>query len=97
MDLNVTQSFFNQSAELFDSSDFVTHYSYFGSFRSSASNVGPNVAMLDKKGELTDIGSWYLGGAKTGNIPSAGNKVEGAGLLAILLLVGVCSVDGLMW
>ncbi len=27
--------------------------------------------MLTQKGQLTDIGSWYLGGAATGNIPSA--------------------------
>jgi hypothetical protein len=39
---------------------FVTHYSYFGSFRSSAANdyVGPNVAMLNRGGSLTDIGAW---------------------------------------
>jgi hypothetical protein len=32
--------------------------------------VGPSAAMLDQKGRLTDIGSWYLGGAATNNIPS---------------------------
>lgn len=26
--------------------------------------------MLTERGKLTDIGSWYLGGAETGNIPS---------------------------
>lgn len=25
--------------------------------------------MLDSEGQLTDIGSWYLGGGPTGNIP----------------------------
>ncbi len=25
--------------------------------------------MLTQNGELTDIGSWYLGGGETGNIP----------------------------
>jgi hypothetical protein len=35
------------------------------------SNVGPNAAMLDQKGRLTDIGSWYLGGAATNNVPSS--------------------------
>jgi hypothetical protein len=50
---------------------YITHYSYFGSFRSDKSNVGPTAAMLTAQGKLTDIGSWYLGGVKTGNIPSA--------------------------
>lgn len=27
--------------------------------------------MLTQDGKLTDIGSWYLGGAATNNIPSA--------------------------
>jgi hypothetical protein len=47
----------------------VTHYSYFGAFRSSVSNVGPNAAMLDPAGKLTDIGSWYMGGVATNNAP----------------------------
>lgn len=47
----------------------VTFYSYFGSFRSSTSNVGINVAMLNSYGNLTDIGSWYLGGNATGIKP----------------------------
>ena len=66
---------------------YITHYSYFGSFRSDVSNVGPNVAMLTQSGELTDIGSWYLGGSKTGNIPKggAGRKAvyAGSGLVAL--------------
>lgn len=57
-DIGLTQQFFNQSAEYFDSTDFITHYSYFGSFRSDKSNVGPNVAMLSNGGLLTSIGSW---------------------------------------
>jgi hypothetical protein len=56
----------------------VTRYSYFGSFRSDVSNVGPNAAMLTEKGKLTDIGSWYLGGAATNNVPKgdAGRSVQ---------------------
>jgi hypothetical protein len=50
----------------------ITHYSYFGAFRSDVSNVGPNATMLTKNGKLTDIGSWYLGGQATHNIPSHG-------------------------
>jgi hypothetical protein len=38
----------------------ITHYSYFGAFRSDVSNVGPNATMLTKNGKLTDIeaGTW---------------------------------------
>lgn len=50
----------------------ITHYSYFGAFRSDVSNVGPNAAMLTEKGKLTDIGSWYLGGTATNNVPRKG-------------------------
>jgi len=68
----------------------ITHYSYFGSFRSDVSNVGPNAAMLDSDGQLTDIGSWYLGGDATGNIPTAGaagKTVAASGLLSFAAVV----------
>ena len=53
----------------------VSHYAWFGSFRSDVSNVGANSAMLTQDGKLTDIGSWYLGGGETGNVPrSAANR-----------------------
>jgi len=91
--LSDTQSFFNESAEYFDRLDYVERYSYFGSFRSPVSNVGPNAAMLDQKGRLTDIGSWYLGGAATNNVPSASAateiKVTGAAIWGMLVAVGV--------
>ncbi|PMD37685.1 glycoside hydrolase family 128 protein [Hyaloscypha variabilis F] len=61
--LPATETFFNQSLAFFDNDTTVERYSYFGSFRASASNVGWNVTMLDGTGGLTDIGSWYLGGA----------------------------------
>lgn len=48
---------------------YVERYSYFGAFRSDVSNVGPNAALLTQNGALTDIGSWYLGGSATGNVP----------------------------
>lgn len=73
-DLKDTQAFFQTSAEYFDRLDYIERYSYFGSFRSSASNVGPNAAMLTQDGQLTDIGSWYLGGAATGNVPSSSSS-----------------------
>ncbi|KAI4151012.1 MAG: hypothetical protein LQ340_003747 [Diploschistes diacapsis] len=69
--LQDAQTFFNQSEQYLDRLDYIERYSYFGSFRSSVSNVGPNEAMLDQNGHLTDIGSWYLGGSATGNVPGA--------------------------
>ena len=31
--------------------------------------MGKNAAMLTQDGKLTDIGSWYLGGPATNNVP----------------------------
>ncbi|KAI5919147.1 glycosyl hydrolase catalytic core-domain-containing protein [Camillea tinctor] len=70
-DLATTQNFYNTSAEYFDRLDSVGRYSYFGSFRSDDSNVGANAVMLNNDGELTDIGSWYLGGSATGVDPQS--------------------------
>ncbi|KAE8441987.1 hypothetical protein EG329_004113 [Mollisiaceae sp. DMI_Dod_QoI] len=87
-----TQDFFNMSAEYFDRIDYIDRYSYFGSFRSDVSNVGPNVAMLTQKGQLTDIGSWYLGGAATNNIPGTqGAAVRGAAALGTVLVMAVAA------
>jgi hypothetical protein len=64
--------------QLLDSTDYVERYSYFGAFRSTDSNVGPNANFLDATGKLTSIGSWYLGGAATSNTPSASGSKSGA-------------------
>jgi len=91
--LQATQSFFNTSTGYLDGLDFVTHYSYFGSFRSSVSNVGPNATMLNEDGKLTDIGSWYLGGGATGVIPksSKAHTITFAKSM-IFVVVGVLSI-----
>ena len=99
--LTDTQAYFNMTAEYFDRLDYVERYSYFGSFRSSVSNVGPNVTMLDQNGKLTDIGSWYLGSGPTGNVPdpnakAPGNNGSSSGVALTLksvwalFVVGVC-------
>ncbi|KAI1371406.1 glycoside hydrolase family 128 protein [Hypoxylon crocopeplum] len=77
-DLSTTQTFYNMSSEYFDRMDSVARYSLFGSFRSSDSNVGPNAVMLNNDGQLTDIGSWYLGISGTGVDPQS----EGVGKCA---------------
>ncbi|KAI1442071.1 glycoside hydrolase family 128 protein [Annulohypoxylon stygium] len=73
-DLETTQAFYNTSAEYFDRMDSVGRYSLFGSFRSAKSNVGPNAAMLNNDGKLTDIGSWYLGITAAGVDPKSGSQ-----------------------
>ncbi|EGO60004.1 hypothetical protein NEUTE1DRAFT_121688 [Neurospora tetrasperma FGSC 2508] len=74
--LENTQNFYNQSIPYLDGKESVKRYAWFGAFRSIVSNVGPNQAFLDPYGELTDIGSWYLGGNATGReaLPSEDYK-----------------------
>jgi hypothetical protein len=80
-DLATSQSFYNTSAEYLDRLTYVERYSYFGAFRSSQSNVGPNASMLNNNGTLTDIGAWYLGLQGTGVSPTSGLTSDGARLL----------------
>ncbi|CAD6593227.1 MAG: hypothetical protein ASARMPRED_007170 [Alectoria sarmentosa] len=69
VNLQDAQTFYNQSSSYLDRTENVTRYSYFGAFRSDVSNIGADSAMLTQNGKLTDIGSWYLGGGATGNVP----------------------------
>ena len=82
--LKDAQDFFNQSTEYLGRLDYVERYSYFGAFRSSKSNVGANNAFLTQNGDLTDLGSWYLGGRGTGKVPSAASALGRSSLLASL-------------
>lgn len=68
--LTETQTYYNQTINFLDQWDYITHYSYFGAFRSDVSNIGMNVSFLDSAGKLTDIGSWYMGGDATGELRS---------------------------
>ncbi|KAI5856775.1 glycoside hydrolase family 128 protein [Durotheca rogersii] len=96
-DLAATQSFYNTSAEYLDRMDSVARYSLFGSFRSEVSNVGPNAAMLNNDGRLTDIGSWYLGLGATGVDPKSAapsarigrTPLIGVAVLALITCVAV--------
>jgi hypothetical protein len=80
-DLQSTQEFFNMSADYMDRLTYLERYSFFGAFRSDASNVGPNASMLSSGGQLTDIGAWYLGRTATGVSPTD-TKSSGTGLLS---------------
>jgi hypothetical protein len=57
--------------------------------------VGPNSAMLTQKGQLTDIGSWYMGGAATNNIPSGAVRLASnffmCWMFAMVFVVGMIS------
>jgi hypothetical protein len=88
--LSSTQLFLNQSLQYFDRLDYVTRYSYFGSFRSTTSNVGDNVAMLDGNGRLTDIGAWYLGRDATGVIPNSKARETAEVNVAWTMLMAFC-------
>ncbi len=50
--------------------------------------------MLTQNGQLTDIGSWYLGGAATNNIPLGSGfevrAVPGIGAVLVALIAGLC-------
>ncbi|EKG21153.1 Glycoside hydrolase subgroup catalytic core [Macrophomina phaseolina MS6] len=95
VDLDESQAFFNQSMDYLDKMENCTRYSWFGSFRSSVSNVGENAAMLNSKGKLTDLGSWYLGKSATGVEPdsAAGRSTVFAGWS---LLVGLVTTYAVM-
>ena len=70
---------------------YITHYSYFGAFRSDASNVGVDAAMLNQKGKLTDIGAWYLGQKGTGAVPKGGAaRVAKFAGWAVVVVVAAC-------
>jgi hypothetical protein len=77
-DIGETQQFYNQTIEYFDKEDYIGRYTYFGAFRSETSNVGPNAVFLNNDGDLTDIGSWYLGFGSTGVDPNSGGGDESA-------------------
>ncbi|KAG4442533.1 hypothetical protein IFR05_001945 [Cadophora sp. M221] len=82
-----TEANFNQTIALFDNDTSIERYSYFGSFRSSDSGVGWNATMLDTMGDLTNIGSWYLGGGMvkdastttTSSAPAATSSTKSSG------------------
>jgi hypothetical protein len=54
--------------------------------------------MLTQDGKLTDIGSWYLGGAATNNVPSVASKICGVGkdIWVVVILVMVMNLLWLM-
>ncbi|KAI8957344.1 glycoside hydrolase family 128 protein [Daldinia sp. FL1419] len=92
-DLSTTKAFYNASSEYFDRMDSVSRYSLFGSFRSRDSNVGPNAAMLNNNGQLTDIGSWYLGVSGTHVDPQSGARRPHATVAGSVILTLAISVS----
>jgi len=83
--LNATQTYYNETIPWLDKLAWVQRYSWFGAFRSPVSNIGPNATFLDARGNLTDVGAWYLGRQATGNVPSAVAIPVSAGVLASLV------------
>lgn len=75
-----------------DFSSNITRYAYFGSFRSDASNVGPAAAMLTEKGQLTDVGSWYLGGNATGAKPDGSGATTVSSMSSMFALPALATL-----
>ncbi|KAH7362395.1 glycosyl hydrolase catalytic core-domain-containing protein [Plectosphaerella cucumerina] len=88
-DLGETTAFFNGTLSWFDDYTSLGGYSYFGAFRSAKSNVGPNAVFLNNAGQLTDMGSWYLGFGATGVNPQSGAPVVGKMPSVAAAVVGV--------
>ena len=67
------EAFVNQTLTFLDNLSYIERYAYFGSFRSNEANsfVGPNVAMLDNNGGLTEIGATYIGPWAVKNLPNS--------------------------
>ncbi|OAL44882.1 hypothetical protein IQ07DRAFT_615243 [Pyrenochaeta sp. DS3sAY3a] len=78
-----TRDFYGRSVRGMEGWANITRHAYFGAFRSDVSNIGPYAAMLTQDGELTDIGSWFLGGEATGNVP----RVASSGTESCYMLV----------
>jgi len=78
-DIGRTEDMFKTTMEYLERLSNVERYSWFGSFRSDVSNVGPNAAFLTAQGQLTNIGSWYLGGSGSGIQPVLSKAVEVGG------------------
>lgn len=109
-DLADTQSDYNATIAYLEQLPGLDRYSYFGAFRSSVSNVGPNVAMLNSQGNLTAIGSSYLGGPFSGAIPDYGSAstsspassptktgtAAGLNAAASFVTIGVAAVMGIL-
>lgn len=85
--LQPTQDFFNKTAQFLDNADYIERYSWFGVFRSNQSNVGANGCFLTPTGQLTDIGSWYLGGSATSNIPSGAFRSHFVGMMNVWAMI----------
>ncbi|PHH62332.1 hypothetical protein CDD81_7252 [Ophiocordyceps australis] len=85
-DLETTQAFYNQSIDYFEKLDYMGRYSYFGAFRASKANVGPNGAFLSAGGQLTDIGAWYLGFGATGVKPESTQSWAAAAVPDVVLI-----------
>jgi len=81
---SATIAMFNQSVAYLDKLEYVERYSYFGAFRSDASNIGPDAAMLSKDGGLTEIGSLYVGEPVGWHWPGSASQVKSSGSLLLL-------------
>jgi hypothetical protein len=66
-----TLAMLNETIAYLEDADDVAGYAWFGAFRSNEANewTGDEVSFFDGDGELTDVGSTYLGGEENGFEP----------------------------
>lgn len=72
--------------DYFDRVEDIGGYSYFGAFRSAVSNVGIDATLLNNRGDLTNMGAWYLGVPATGVDP---DSAAVCGKLPSVLAIGL--------
>ncbi|KAL5531485.1 hypothetical protein ACEPAG_4362 [Sanghuangporus baumii] len=65
-------AFLNQTQGFMDATDWIERYAWFGVME-NMQDVGYNNAMMDSRGDITDLGRQYIGGgsAEGGSAPSA--------------------------
>jgi hypothetical protein len=85
-DASTTLKMMQDTLAYLDNATFVDRYTWFGSFRSSQSNVGPNAAFLDASGKLTTLGSTYLGLSAQSSKASTSGSSRTAMAPAVVLL-----------
>jgi hypothetical protein len=78
-DVKTTLHFLNRSLVYLDQLEYVHRYAWYGAFRTWDGNayMGPNVAIINSAGRLTEVGAQYLGGEAAGFY--AGEEVASEG------------------
>jgi hypothetical protein len=71
-------SFLNQTILFLDNTVWIERYAYFGTFRQGEGNnfIGQNGAVLDANGDITEVGTIWLGMGKSSKIRSGAVRIQ---------------------